>query len=351
MPLTAGQGQQQLAKHGCPELCLSGRGLDTLQGPGFEGLSSNLEVLWVDHNGLTCLAGLEACGRLKWLFAHSNALVTLKPCLPRFLRVLDVSHTRLQHLHKVLAALQKLPYLEQLNLQANPCCEEPHYRLRILGALPGLVVLDHHQVTSHERLQAARLASSNDSAGGVTTSLLRPLTVAFGSHLPAELRATAQQQGGTQATSSSRRQQRLSGLELELVQVGVSCLGGPPAGRRRGRQCLLQPSLLTPPSSASALPTAAAGGGRHSAAPGSGSSSSRGGIVCCQPRCRLLGPPHLPAAQPTAAPAEQAGTAGGGSNGEHRRQPDSDAHALLGCLPGTFSHRQLRRQRPTQCAC
>jgi hypothetical protein len=31
-------------------------------------------------------------------------------------------------------------------LQGNPCCEEPQYRLTVLAALPGLTVLDHHEV-------------------------------------------------------------------------------------------------------------------------------------------------------------------------------------------------------------
>lgn len=32
------------------------------------------------------------------------------------------------------------------SLQGNQCCEEPQYRLAVLAALPGLTVLDLHQV-------------------------------------------------------------------------------------------------------------------------------------------------------------------------------------------------------------
>lgn len=45
-------------------------------------------------------------------------------------------------------------------LQGNQCCEEPQYRLAVLAALPGLTVLDLHEVI-------LRLSDSLRLAGGM----------------------------------------------------------------------------------------------------------------------------------------------------------------------------------------
>jgi Leucine-rich repeat (LRR) protein len=100
----------------CTELSLARRGITQLE--GFERLP-NLEVLWLNHNNLTALTHLDANSRLQQLYVHSNKLVTLKGSLPKlkFLTHLDLSCNKLKHLGKVLASLQKLRFLKELNLQ------------------------------------------------------------------------------------------------------------------------------------------------------------------------------------------------------------------------------------------
>jgi hypothetical protein len=61
-------------------------------------------------------------------------------------------------------------------LQGNPCCEEPHYRARLIFALPSLQVLDLHEVTTAER-QAAKQQAGADAVGA---------TIAFGTRVPAD---------------------------------------------------------------------------------------------------------------------------------------------------------------------
>ena len=60
------------------------------------------------------------------------------------------------------------------NLQGNPCCEEPGYRLCTINSLPPLLVLDLHVITPLERERAKALI-----AGDVVA-----LTVAFGKRVP-----------------------------------------------------------------------------------------------------------------------------------------------------------------------
>lgn len=45
-------------------------------------------------------------------------------------------------------------------MSGNPVAEENDYRLRVLGALPSLVVLDNHKVTDEERRRARRFRRS-----------------------------------------------------------------------------------------------------------------------------------------------------------------------------------------------
>ena len=51
----------------------------------------------------------------------------------------------------------QLHTLEYLELQENPCAEEPNYRLRIIAECPSIHVLDRHIVTDEERKQSARM--------------------------------------------------------------------------------------------------------------------------------------------------------------------------------------------------
>jgi len=102
----------------CTELSLGGRGLEQLA--GFERLV-NLEVLWLHDNKLSCLNNLDHNIRIRQLYAHNNRLCTLKGSLLKlkFLTHLDVSHNQLKGLSKVLSTLQKLRFLQELNLQVS----------------------------------------------------------------------------------------------------------------------------------------------------------------------------------------------------------------------------------------
>lgn len=157
----------------CEEIYLGGKQIEQLA--GFERLV-NLEVLWLNNNKLQAIANLNANIRIKSLYVQDNRICTLKGSLLhfKFLQLLDVSNNVLSNLDKVLAKLQKLQFLETLNLKGNPCCEEPDYRLRVISALPSVRVLDDHVITPGERRQATALLGSAVALH----------TTAFGEHLP-----------------------------------------------------------------------------------------------------------------------------------------------------------------------
>lgn len=150
---------------------------------------AGLQVLWLHDNQLTCLDGLDSNTRLQQLYVHVSGLAALArlPCLRvpgrlqqqsaaaaaqmlphpphsyamqnnalaslegslcrlKFLTHLDASHNTLAGLDGVLKQLQGQPCLQELNLEGNLCCDEPHYRLRVIHALPRLQLLDNHLV-------------------------------------------------------------------------------------------------------------------------------------------------------------------------------------------------------------
>lgn len=125
----------------CTELSLGGRGLEQLS--GFERLV-NLEALYVNDNRLRCITGLEHNVRIKQLYVHNNRLCTLKGSLTRlkFLTHLDVSHNQLKGLGKVLATLQKLHFLQELNLQV--CSTQDNNRCCVFMPAVALVCKQHH---------------------------------------------------------------------------------------------------------------------------------------------------------------------------------------------------------------
>jgi Leucine-rich repeat (LRR) protein len=87
---------------------------------GFERLV-NLEVLWVHDNQLRAINCLDHNTRIKQLCAHNNKLCTLKGSLTqlKFLTHLDISHNQLKRLDKVVGTLQRLRFLQELNLQVR----------------------------------------------------------------------------------------------------------------------------------------------------------------------------------------------------------------------------------------
>lgn len=96
-------------------------GKNITQLAGFERLV-NLEVLWVHDNQLRAINCLEHNTRIKQLYAHNNRLCTLRGSITqlKFLTHLDISHNQLKRLDKVTATLQKLRFLQELNLQVSP---------------------------------------------------------------------------------------------------------------------------------------------------------------------------------------------------------------------------------------
>ncbi|WIA28063.1 hypothetical protein OEZ86_010648 [Tetradesmus obliquus] len=200
-PLAEVVGHGANAKHvkDCTELYLGGKGIEQLA--GFERLT-NLEVLWLNDNKLTAITGLNSNMRIKQLYAHNNAICTLKGSLLRlkFLTDLDLSHNQLRDLRKLLQGLARLRFLQQLNLQGNRCCEEPDYRLLLIHVMPSLMVLDHHQVTPAERLQAAAQIGNETGI----------LNVAFGTGVPQSVLQ--------HRTAAAGQCQDRSVLEQELTQ-------------------------------------------------------------------------------------------------------------------------------------
>lgn len=81
----------------------------------------NLEVLWVHDNQLRAINCLEHNTRIKQLYAHNNRLCTLRGSITKlkFLTHLDISHNQLKRLDKVVGTLQKLRFLQELNLQVS----------------------------------------------------------------------------------------------------------------------------------------------------------------------------------------------------------------------------------------
>lgn len=140
----------------CLELYLGSKNIDILR--GFD-VFANLEVLWLNDNNISNLRGLEENFRLKELYLHKNKLTTLKgirlPCI--FLKRLTLYENKISDLNAVIECLSKLRTLEQLELQNNPCAEEPNYRLRVINACPSVRVFDSHVVTDTERKRAAIL--------------------------------------------------------------------------------------------------------------------------------------------------------------------------------------------------
>eukprot|EP00878_Enallax_costatus_P030466 GHUV01033172.1.p1 GENE.GHUV01033172.1~~GHUV01033172.1.p1 ORF type:complete len:325 (+),score=76.76 GHUV01033172.1:262-1236(+) len=199
-PLKAlvGQGRNAKDVKDCTELYLANQGIEQLA--GFERLV-NLEVLWINDNKLVAINNLDTNTRIKQLYAHNNHICTLKGSLLhfRFLTHLDLSNNQLRDLQKLLKTFQKMHFIQELNLQGNPCCEEPDYRLCLIHAVPSLQVLDHHQVTTAERLKAAAHIGGDVAA----------LTVAFGRRAP-----ESPQQHSPTADTHGR-----SVLELELEQT------------------------------------------------------------------------------------------------------------------------------------
>lgn len=142
----------------CIEVVLSRRNITRLG--KFEQFE-NLEALWLNHNKLEEIKGLDCNFRLKILALSNNRISTLEGSLSvmKFLRVLYLNNNKLRNLDKTLKQIKHLVFLESLNLFANPLAEEPEYRNRVIFAIPTLEILDRHKISRIERIKADEVVS------------------------------------------------------------------------------------------------------------------------------------------------------------------------------------------------
>ena len=105
-----------------------------------------LDCLWLNHNFLTSLRGLEANFRLKHIYVHCNKLRRISGNLEHFtfLSTLTLNGNLLDDIDEVINELKKMKYLSVLNLYDNPIAQEDNYRLRILAEVPWLEVILTH---------------------------------------------------------------------------------------------------------------------------------------------------------------------------------------------------------------
>jgi hypothetical protein len=135
----------------CTQLHLAGRNINRIK--DFTGFVS-LEVLWLNNNRLSSIQGLEDNFRVKFMYLHCNRFRTFDEGVVQcfiFLQQLSLNDNFLDDLNGTLAELQQLNYLKVLDLFNNPIAQEDNYRLRVIGALETLDILDRHEITDQER--------------------------------------------------------------------------------------------------------------------------------------------------------------------------------------------------------
>ena len=104
------------------------------------------------------LEGLEENFRIKELYVHGNKIKSgykeggLSHCT--FLSRLSLNDNKLDDLENVITELKPKNHLKNLDLFGNPIAQEDNYRLRIIGELPTLRMLDRHEITVDERVAA-----------------------------------------------------------------------------------------------------------------------------------------------------------------------------------------------------
>ena len=120
---------------------------------------TNLHTLWLNNNQLQSLEGLEANVRLLNLHCHGNRISRISDTLQhlKFLVSLTLNQNSLTDIEEVISELRHLRNLQYLDLFDNPITQEDNYRLRMIGELPWVQVLDKHKVTDDERKQAKKV--------------------------------------------------------------------------------------------------------------------------------------------------------------------------------------------------
>ncbi|KAL4502458.1 hypothetical protein ABPG72_012045 [Tetrahymena utriculariae] len=142
------------------EIHLGQRGLETIK--NFEDFP-NLEVLYLNDNKMERLEGLDSNFRIKHLYLFNNKLKTLDGSLQflNHLETLILYKNELRDLDLNLSKMLHLTNLKQLDLFDNPLADEPHYRLRVIYAMPSVKVLDRHVVTQEERNKAKKFMETD----------------------------------------------------------------------------------------------------------------------------------------------------------------------------------------------
>ncbi|XP_038045204.1 leucine-rich repeat-containing protein 46-like [Patiria miniata] len=119
--------------------------------------------LYLQQNRIRKIENLESLQSLRFLTLADNQIERVEnlSVLPE-LKLLDLSSNQIRDFNT-----DELPKtLLILNMEGNPCSQQPEYRKRILLAFPNLKQLDGDDVTRQERLEAGcdALAPSSDEA-------------------------------------------------------------------------------------------------------------------------------------------------------------------------------------------
>ncbi|NWX36342.1 LRC23 protein, partial [Notiomystis cincta] len=133
---------------------LRGNKIKTTAGLGV----SKLKKLYLAHNTICSLEGLEEFNQLETLHLRNNKLEALDGFSKsmKCLQYLNLRSNGIRSFQEV-EKLQVLPMLQELVLMDNPCAEEPDYRLEVLSRLPRLQRLDKESVEEDEREEAENI--------------------------------------------------------------------------------------------------------------------------------------------------------------------------------------------------
>ena len=123
----------------------------------------NLQYLFLNHNQLTVLSGLNYLIRLKVLDARDNNISDIRLTEQHFLKELYLARNRLRNLDDLLPKLSHLRELRILDLRENLVALENDYRKVVVRTFPELTILDGHPITLRERQKP-----TNANAGSPT---------------------------------------------------------------------------------------------------------------------------------------------------------------------------------------
>jgi protein phosphatase 1 regulatory subunit 7 len=116
----------------------------------------NLEVVWLNHNNLESLEGLEHNFRIKHIFAQENNIKNVDRIFEtlKYVETLVLYDNELRDLERLIKNFKELKNLKHLDLFNNPAAHEPNYKQRVIYALPTLEILDKHKISYQEKIEA-----------------------------------------------------------------------------------------------------------------------------------------------------------------------------------------------------